>query len=160
MKIGQLAAKTSIGIETIRYYERRGLIEEPPRTPSGYRDYPTEAVKRIAFIRNAQRSGFTLREISGLLALENTAGNVCSEVRHRAEERRTEIHLRIEGLRKIEQVLTRLIDDCRDHEKVGKTEAPPCPILSTFSNALPSNRSGAIENESNNLKGKVDDRRS
>ncbi|MFQ5798975.1 MAG: MerR family transcriptional regulator, partial [Bacteroidota bacterium] len=71
LTIGQLAKATHVGVETVRYYERRGLLPKPPRRESGYRQFPVDAIRRIRFIKRAQNLGFSLREISRLLALSD-----------------------------------------------------------------------------------------
>lgn len=82
LTIGQLARHAGVGVETIRFYEREGLLAEPERRPSGYRQYPAEVVRRVRFIRHAKELGFTLREIQGLLEL-----SVGLELRRRAPAR-------------------------------------------------------------------------
>ena len=94
LTIGQLAKETGTNIETIRYYERRGLIPEPPRRESGYREFPPEYIERILFIKRAQALGFTLKEISELLALAD--GNpACKDIRKFAEDKVKDIKSRI-----------------------------------------------------------------
>ncbi|MDP6106829.1 MAG: heavy metal-responsive transcriptional regulator [Candidatus Brocadiia bacterium] len=85
LTIGKVARQSGVGVETVRFYEREGLIEQPPRRPSGYRQYPQEAVLRLCFIRRAKQLGFSLREIKELLALRVGGSTSCSEVRQRAE---------------------------------------------------------------------------
>jgi len=77
LTIGQVAKRSGIGIETLRYYERKGLVEEPPRTESGYRQYPEDVVARIRFIRRAKELGFKLSEISELLSLRVDPNTTC-----------------------------------------------------------------------------------
>ena len=91
--IGQLAKATDTGIETIRYYERRGLMPEPPRAASGYRRYPADAVQRLRFIRRSKRLGFTLDEISALLQLQ--AGGQRADIKAIAEAKLEEIETRL-----------------------------------------------------------------
>ena len=86
LKIGELARAADVGVETIRYYERRGLLTRPPRRASGYRQYPPQAVNRVRFIRRAQALGFTLREIEELLALRVDDERSCADVRALARE--------------------------------------------------------------------------
>ena len=85
LTLGQLAQRARVGVETIRFYEREGLIPEPPRRPSGYRDYPPETVDRIVFIRRAKELGFTLKEINELLELRVRPRRNCSQVKQSAD---------------------------------------------------------------------------
>src|SRR5437016_870017 len=85
LTIGQLAREAGINLETVRYYERRGLLLKPPRTASGYRIFPEEATKRLRFIRRAQELGFSLEEIRELLALRISQRTTSAEIRRRAE---------------------------------------------------------------------------
>ncbi len=121
---GQLAEDAGVGIETIRYYERKGLLPAPPRSHSGYRRFPAEAVSRIRFIRQAQHLGFSLKEIQDLLALRIDPRASCSDVRRRAQAKIGEIEERLRGLRRMREVLRRLIEDC-----AGRGKTADCPIL-------------------------------
>ena len=98
LTIGQLAKDAGVNIETIRYYERRGLIPEPPRRKSGYRQYGSDFVLRIQFIKRAQELGFSLNEIDELLALRVDSGTACSEVKHHAEAKIADIEGKIKTL--------------------------------------------------------------
>src|SRR5205085_4323513 len=83
--IGQVARRACVGVETVRFYEREGLLEEPARRASGYRQYSEEAVKQICFIKRAQQLGFSLKEIRELLTLRVDRQNSCEQVKERAE---------------------------------------------------------------------------
>jgi MerR family transcriptional regulator, copper efflux regulator len=107
MMIGRAARLCGIGVETIRFYEREGLIPQPERKPSGYRVYTDEMVKQIQFIRQSKELGFTLREIKELLALRLDGGKACDEVRSLAEEKMTDISERIRKLNKIRRATKR-----------------------------------------------------
>ena len=85
-KIGHVAKASGMGIETIRFYERSGLIDEPPRRESGYREYPRETIARLRFIKRSKELGFSLKEISELLALSKSGKGNCGTVRRRAQE--------------------------------------------------------------------------
>lgn len=85
LTIGQLAKRAGVNIETIRYYERRGLIPEPPRNKSGHREYSLGEVKRTEFIKRSQALGFSLKEISELLSLRMEPGTTCADVKARVE---------------------------------------------------------------------------
>ncbi len=124
LTIGRLASRAGVGVETIRYYERKGLLEPPPRTSSGYRQYPEEAVQRLLFIRRAKELGFTLKEIGELLALCGNPRATCADVRQRAEQKRADIDRRIQGLKKMRLALDTLLASC-----TGNAPFNECPIL-------------------------------
>lgn len=113
LTIGKAASEAGVGVETIRFYERQGLIEQPPRPAgSGMRWYSPETVERIRFIKEAQQIGFSLREVQDLLALRADPSADCSEVREQAIGKRAEVHRKIERLREIDAALERLIASC------------------------------------------------
>src|SRR5207237_9845446 len=85
LSIGQVARRAGVGVETVRFYERQGLLEEPPRRASGYRQYSEEVVSRLRFIKRAQQLGFSLKEISELLLLRVDAQASCEEVKGRTD---------------------------------------------------------------------------
>jgi MerR family mercuric resistance operon transcriptional regulator len=126
LTIGQLAKETGTHVETIRYYERQGLIAEPPRRASGYREFPPEYVDRIRFIKRAQALGFTLKEISQLLALADGSFD-CKDIRKFAEEKVKDIETRIHDLQKIKEVLHELIKKC-----LSKGKLSSCPIIESL----------------------------
>jgi MerR family mercuric resistance operon transcriptional regulator len=95
LTIGQLAKKANVNLETIRYYERRGLIPEPPRNNSGHREYSLEAVKRTEFIKRSQALGFSLKEITELLSLRVEPGTTCGDVKARLEAKIADVEKRI-----------------------------------------------------------------
>ena len=130
LTIGQVAGLADVGVETIRFYERRGLIEEPPRRPSGYRQYPPEAVSRIRFIRSAKELGFSLEEIKELLALRLDPQTTCGDVRDRAEEKLVDIRERIDALDRMRAALERLTAACSGDGSVSE-----CPILEAMEEA-------------------------
>ncbi len=119
---GALAREAGVHVETLRYYERRGLLPEPPRRPSGYREYPESAVALVRFIRRAQALGFTLREIEELLALRSLSD--CDAVRRVAEAKLADIEVRLRDLRRLKRVLRELTDRCREEGSAGH-----CPIV-------------------------------
>ena len=110
LTIGRLARAAGVNVETIRYYQRIGLVAEPPRPAEGYRHYPSTTIDRIRFIKRAQELGFTLDEIRELLALDDAA---CQEARQIAERKLETIRKRIRDLTAMEKELHRLVDDCR-----------------------------------------------
>ena len=133
LTIGKAARLAGVGVETIRYYERRGLIERPPRSRSGsgYRHYTHETVKRIRFIRRAKELGFTLREIEELLALRVASETTCDDIRRRAEAKLCDVEARIASLHKIRSALEELVERCVD---VGP--ASKCPILDVLEEGI------------------------
>jgi MerR family mercuric resistance operon transcriptional regulator len=122
--IGGLAKAAGVGVETVRYYQRRGLLAEPARPPGEIRRYSSEDVKRLRFIRSAQAAGFTLREIAELIALDASDDRV--RVRALAESRVAAIDDKIEELREARDALARLASDC------ARKRGGPCPILAAF----------------------------
>lgn len=113
MTISKAARKAGVGIETIRFYERRGLIEQPLRPiGAGFRTYPAETVQRIQFIRQAQELGFSLREIQELLSLRADPAADCAEVRRQALGKLEEVDHKIAQLAKIRGALEELIAAC------------------------------------------------
>jgi len=124
--IGQLAQAADAGVETIRYYERRGLMPEPPRAASGYRRYPDDAAQRLRFIRRAKRLGFTLDEIMALLRLQ--AGGERAEVKAVAEAKLVEIETRLNDLERMRDTLRDVTRRCSGHGPVAG-----CPIIETLS---------------------------
>lgn len=101
-----------MGVETVRFYERKGLIRQPPRPPYGFRTYPAETVQHIRFIRQAQELGFSLKDIQELLALRADAGSDCADVRARATAKLDDVRHKIKQLKRIEKALGRLVDTC------------------------------------------------
>ncbi len=124
LTIGQVAKRSGIGLETLRFYERKGLIEEPPRTDSGYRQYPEDVVGRIRFIKRAKELGFSLKEISELLSLRVDPGTTCADVRKQTELKLTDVEEKIRALRRIKTALKKLAASC-----VGTGPTSECPIL-------------------------------
>ncbi len=124
LTIGKLAKRADVNIETIRYYERRGLIPEPHRRDSGYREYSDETIKRILFIKHAKDLGFSLKEINELLSLKLDPGTSCSEVRQKAEMKLEDIEGKIKNLRKMKKALMELTKVCS-----GSGPVSECPIL-------------------------------
>lgn len=119
--IAAAARAAGVGVETIRYYERRGLVPQPARTPGAFRRYERHHVARIRFIKRAQQLGFTLEEIESLLALQD--GTRREEVARIAAARLAEIRSRLADLRRMEKALAELLDHCR-HGGPGR-----CPII-------------------------------
>lgn len=113
LTIGKLASKAGVIVETIRYYQRVGLIKEPPRPFQGYRFYAPGTVDRVRFIKRAQELGFTLKEIAELLELGD---GHCKDARQLAEQKYAQIQARITDLRAMRKTLENLIDACRSNQ--------------------------------------------
>ena len=124
LTVGRTARLAEVGIPTMRFYERAGLLPKPTRTGGNYRLYSNEAVTRIRFIRRAQQLGFTLKEIKDLLELRVDRKNSCSDVRHLAGEKVADIEARIRSLQKMRKALLRLAEQC--DAAGGKST---CPLL-------------------------------
>lgn len=124
LTIGQLARATGVGVETIRYYEREGLIPDPPRRKSGYRQYPPDMTRRVRFIRRAKALGFTLKEIGELLELRVDPAGDCADVRALARTKIAEVDVKLADLTRIKSALERLARAC---DGTGPTS--DCPIL-------------------------------
>jgi MerR family copper efflux transcriptional regulator len=122
--IGQLARVSGVGVETIRYYEREGLIPEPPRRASGYREYPQDILSRLQFILRAKELGFSLKDIRELLELRVAPGTSCADVRERAEAKIAEVREKLDMLRQMESALVKLTAACR-----GRGPQSSCPII-------------------------------
>lgn len=127
LTIGRLAKASDVGVETIRFYEREGLIEQPEQPSSGYRKYPASTGVRVRFIRNAKELGFTLREIKELLYLAGTSQVIRKGMRTRVEAKIAEIDARIEGLLKLRGNLSKLVKACSRGKKSCR-----CPIVEVF----------------------------
>ena len=124
LKTGELARQAGVNVETLRFYEREGLLPEPPRRTSGYREYPPDTVQRIRFIQRAKELGFTLREIKGLLELRVDPDTTCAELRDQATEKVGDVKQKIADLKAIERALRKLINTCS-----GSGPVDDCPIL-------------------------------
>lgn len=124
---GQLAKKAGVNPETVRYYEKIGLLSKPLRTESGYRLFSEEDVKRIKFIKRAKELGFTLKEIKELLQLRFETEGECKEVREIAEVKLKDVEKKIEDLEKIKNILEDLINQCP-----SKGSVQNCPIISSI----------------------------
>jgi len=123
LTIGRVAKLADVGVETIRFYEREGLIDEPPRRASGYRQYPTDTVDQLRFIRRAKELGFTLKEIKELMSLRDGGGRRRGEVRKIAEARMRDIDQKLSRLQAMRTALDGLVESC----SCGRR--PTCPIL-------------------------------
>jgi len=128
-KIGQLAKLTDLNVQTIRYYERRGIIPKPPTRESGYRQYSDADLVRLRFVIHAKEMGFTLREIGELLCLRVDTRTKCGNVQRMAERKIADIETKIYNLSALRKVLLRLTDLCK---KDGSHS--DCPIIDILEN--------------------------
>jgi MerR family transcriptional regulator, copper efflux regulator len=127
LTIGRLAKLGGVNVETVRYYERKGLLTTPPRTPAGYRVFPNDAARRLQFIKRAKQLGFSLNEIRELLSLRRKPGTNQSHIRARAKAKIADIELKIHGLKAMKGALTKLAGRCK-----GCGPLPDCPILESL----------------------------
>lgn len=124
MTRGDVAERADVGRETVRYYEKRDLIPKPSRTAAGYRQYTSEHVKRIRFVKRAQELGFTLKEIGELLSLRADPAIDSADVKKQAEAKVAEVEKKIRDMRRIKEALTSLIASCG-----GSEPTADCPIM-------------------------------
>lgn len=127
LSIGQVAKLAGVGIETIRFYEREGIIKEPPRRDSGYRMYDPEIIGRLRFIKRAQELGFSLKEIAEMLSLRVKPNQNCEWVKKKAESKLEEIGRKIADLKRMQKILTEVTEAC-----VASKPVADCPILLAF----------------------------
>jgi len=132
MRISEAARAAGVGVETIRFYERKGLIVRPLRPAAGgFGSYPAETVARIRFIRQAQDIGFSLREIQELLSLQLDPGADCGDVRAHAQAKLDEVNRKITSLKRIKDALDVLIEGCPGEGALGK-----CSILAALTTSI------------------------
>ncbi|MBI3576213.1 MAG: Hg(II)-responsive transcriptional regulator [Gammaproteobacteria bacterium] len=126
--IGALARTAGVNVETIRYYQRRGLLPKPGKPVAGYRRYPAETLARLRFIKRAQELGFTLREVADLLRLDGAA---CGDARALAVRKRADIEARMKDLQAMRRTLNRLLRACEAGGQVA------CPIIDSLNKEKP-----------------------
>lgn len=126
LTIGKLAKQAEVTVETIRYYQRIGLLDEPGKPFSGYRHYPPHTIARIRFIKRAQQAGFTLKEIAQLLSLD---ADHCADVREIAEQKCRQIDAQIKDLMALREVLDALVKRCR-----SDSISEHCSLIDALSN--------------------------
>ena len=124
---GDLARATGCNIETIRYYEKTGLLPDPPRSAAGYRIYSAAHATRLRFILRARELGFSMEDIRGLMGLDDGAAPTCAEVKERTERHLADVRAKISDLRRIESVLAATASRC------SGAEVPNCPVLDAIS---------------------------
>ena len=125
LTIGKVAAAAGVNVETIRFYQRRGLLAEPPKTPGGFRYYDNATIARLRFIKRAQALGFSLEEVIGLLALEQS--NACSQTHDAAVRKLQLVEERITDLQRIRSTLKSLVQQCE-----SGPAAVSCPIIESL----------------------------
>lgn len=119
--IGAVAKAAGVNVETIRFYQRKGLLAEPDKPHGGIRRYGPADLARVKFVKAAQRLGFNLDEVAGLLTLDD--GTHCDEARQLAEQKLADVRAKLADLRRIERVLAALVRDCARHGTVS------CPLI-------------------------------
>lgn len=124
---GQVAEESGVKKDTVLYYEREGLIAEPPRLENGYRQFPNDVVRTIRFIQEAQSLGFTLNEIRSLLSIREGETQDCDNVQKLARDKQASIQNKIEQLKRMERTLDELIEQC---EQNGTYDY--CPIIESL----------------------------
>jgi Hg(II)-responsive transcriptional regulator len=124
LMIGEVARRAGVGVETVRFYERQGLLEAPIRRTSGYRQYTEDAVSRLQFIRRSKELGFSLKEIGELLALRVSPDTTVADVKRCAEAKIANIEGKICDLQRTKEALQKLTALCPGHGELGD-----CPIL-------------------------------
>jgi MerR family transcriptional regulator, mercuric resistance operon regulatory protein len=122
--ISKVAKELNINVETVRFYERRGLIAQPPKPATGYRAYPVDTVNRIRFIKRSQELGFTLEEIANLLSLNDRP---CGQVQELAEHKLGAVKEKMADLRRLEKALKALLVQCRSND-----DDSHCPIIDSL----------------------------
>lgn len=129
LTIGVLAKKSGVGVETVKFYHRKGLLPKPTKpSGGGFRHYPEEDVTRIRFIKRAQELGFTLRETKDLLEINTRPSATCSDIKAKAKSKLSEVELKIQDLKRVKASLEELIHACGD----GKKAAASCRVMNCF----------------------------
>jgi MerR family mercuric resistance operon transcriptional regulator len=127
LTIGRLAKQAGVNLETVRFYERRGLLPKPPRSASGYRLFPSDAAQRLRFIRRAKELGFSLKEIRELLSLRVSRTTTSRDIRTRTEVKIADIDAKIKSLESIKRTLRKMTNVCE-----GCVPVAECPILESL----------------------------
>jgi len=129
LRIGAFAEAAGVNVETIRYYQRKGLLPEPEKPYGGIRRYGKADVARVRFVKSAQRLGFSLEEVAGLLTLDD--GTHCNEARQFAEQKLVGVRAKLADLHRIESVLATLVDDC-----CASRGRVSCPLIAALQDPL------------------------
>lgn len=132
MRTHEVADRAGVNTQTLRYYERRGLLAEPPRSAAGYRDYPASAVAVLRFVKRAQELGFTLAEVEGLLALAEGGPDSCDEVRTLAEAHLVELDRKLVDVQRMRASLGALVATC-ERPRADRS----CPLLAVIEGDVP-----------------------
>lgn len=112
LRSAEVAASAGVNVETLRYYERRGLLPEPPRTPSGYRCYPETAIERVRQVKVLQQLGFSLADIAGLLTLRPDSPVTCTDLSRLAQDKLAAVNEKLAALQQVRDTLLEVIDSC------------------------------------------------
>ncbi len=137
MKIGEVAKAAGVGIDAVRFYEREGLLPEPDRRPSGYRDYSPDAVLGLRFIRRAKELGFSLKEISELLSISREQDATAGDVKKLAEEKLADLEDKIRSLQRMKKALREVAESCP-----GRGPTSDCSILRSLTENQTGPRAG------------------
>ena len=129
LRRAELARLTGCNLETIRYYEKIGMLPDPPRSRAGYREYDDRHVSRLRFILRGRELGFSIEEIRGLLALVDGGAQTCAEVKERTERHLLDVRAKIADLKRIEKVLAATAAAC------SGDVVPDCPVLDVLSSS-------------------------
>jgi MerR family mercuric resistance operon transcriptional regulator len=127
LSIGRLAERTGVHLETIRYYERLGVMPEPPRTEGGHRVYSREHLRRLNFVRRSRELGFPLQDVRALLRLVDGGKYTCAQVRDLTDRQLMEVRRKIADLRRLERVLANMVAECEGGS------VPDCPVVDALS---------------------------
>ena len=145
LRIGEVAERSGVGVETLRFYERRGLLGRPQRTAAGYRLYEEEALERLAFIKRAQAIGFSLDEIGEILAESSGGRSPCHRVREMARRKLVELDARLRELRRHRDELASTL---RDWDERGEEEGHICGLIEHSALSAPAAASASLKRRS------------
>jgi len=148
LTISRAAEQAGVGVETIRFYERKGLVDQPPKPEgSSYRTYPAETIARIRFIRQAQQLGFSLRDVGDLISLRADPGADAADVRARATAKLADVTDKISRLQDVRRALERLIDACP-----GRGELGDCSIMEALGGEAPATAGRKVSDDARGRK--------
>ncbi len=131
LQIGEVAKRSCVGVETVRFYEREGLIALPKRSESGYRQYSETAIRQIQFIQQAKTLGFSLKEIGELIKLKNTRKANCTDIKSYAQAKIIDIQQKIDALERMKKALHPLLIQCNSSDPISV-----CPILNALADDI------------------------
>jgi Hg(II)-responsive transcriptional regulator len=130
VQIGKLARETGLSVDTIRFYEKEGLLREPPRSPGGFRQYTARDVEHLHFIRCAQELGFSLAEVRELLLIQDQNSHACTQVRDFIRQKLTSVHQKMSDLKRLDDALKAALGECE--KALGRDDVDAhesCPVL-------------------------------